>query len=124
MIDADGAVTEATTANLLIYRRDEGLISPPAERILPGISVAATLELAERQSIPVRSRDLFPADLAGADEALLTSTSVCLLPVVRFDRQPIGDSRPGPIFRRLLSAWNELVGLDIAAQAARFADAG
>ena len=58
---------------------------------------------------------------ASADEAMLASTSVCLLPVVQCDGSKIGDGRPGPIFRRLLGAWSKLVGVDVAEQARRCA---
>ena len=57
-----------------------------------------------------------------ADEALLTSTSICVLPIVECDGQPIGSGQPGPIYRRLLAAWSDLVGVNIAEQARRFAD--
>ena len=53
---------------------------------------------------------------------LLGSTPLCLLPVARLDGRPIGDGEPGDVFRRLLAAWGEKVGLDIARQAEQFAD--
>jgi branched-subunit amino acid aminotransferase/4-amino-4-deoxychorismate lyase len=55
--------------------------------------------------------------VAKADEVLLTGTSICVLPVTRFNQRPIGAGRPGEVFSRLLAAWSESVGLDIAAQA-------
>ena len=122
MLDSDGCVLESTTANVLIYRRDEGLVSPPRERILPGISVAATLEIAARLGIPHTHREITTAEFAAADEAFLTSTSVCILPVVTLNGGPIGAGQPGPVFRQLLDGWSELVGVDVAAQANRFAN--
>ncbi len=121
LVDEDGAVTETTTASLLIHQAGRGLISPPGEKILPGISVAVVAELARSLDIPFGERDLRPEDVAAADEVMLASTSSCLLPVVRLDRKPIGSGRPGAVYRRLLSAWSRMVGVDIAAQAARFA---
>jgi branched-subunit amino acid aminotransferase/4-amino-4-deoxychorismate lyase len=78
-------------------------------------------ELARVEAIPIAHRPLWPADVAAADEVLLASTSPCLLPVVRLDGRPLGDGRPGPIFRQLLAAFSREVGLDIAAQARQFA---
>ena len=66
-------------------------------------------------------RRLTADELRTADEVMLTSTSICLLPVVQCDGRPIGVGTPGPIFQRLLSAWGEMVGVDVAAQARRFA---
>jgi hypothetical protein len=53
---------------------------------------------------------------------MLASTSVCLLPVVECDGKKIGAGRPGPICGQLLGAWRELAGVDVAAQARKFAD--
>ena len=122
MLDSDGSVLEATTANVLIYHQDEGLISPPPERILPGITVAATLEIAAKLGIPHTHRDISVEEFASAEEALLTSTSVCVLPVTSLNRRPLGTGRPGPVFKQLLEGWRELTGIDVAAQAHQFAN--
>jgi branched-subunit amino acid aminotransferase/4-amino-4-deoxychorismate lyase len=121
LLDQEGFVGESTTANVVVYRQDEGLISPPRNRILPGVTLKVTEELATELGIPFRER-LFTADeLHAADEVLLVSTSICLLPVVQCDDAPIGGGKPGPVYGRLLDAWQTLVGLDIVEQAVRIA---
>ncbi len=121
LLDEHGFVTETSTANLLIFNASQGLLSPSSDRILQGISLAVAIELAGQLGISAAERDLTPQDVASAGEALLGSTPLCLLPVTRFNGRPIGNGRPGNVFRRLLAAWSELVGLDVAAQAERFA---
>ncbi len=121
LCDAQGTVLEASTANVLIYEAGTGLATPPRRKVLPGISMREVVELAERLDVPTAERDLTPADVAAADEVLLTSTPMCLLPVTRFNGRPIGGGVPGAAFRRLISAWSDLVGLDLVAQAERFA---
>jgi branched-subunit amino acid aminotransferase/4-amino-4-deoxychorismate lyase len=121
MLDQRGCVMETTTANVVLYREDAGLLLPPAEKILPGISLAVLLELAEDLEIDFAHRELKPADVATADEVFLTGTSPCMLPVVNFNGREIGAGRPGAMFARFMSGWNELVGLDIIEQAQRFA---
>jgi len=120
MLDEQGFVVEATTANIVLYRKDAGLLLPPQEKILPGISQAVLLEIADELEIRALHRDLKPADVADADEVFLTSTSPCILPVTQLNGQPIGTGRPGPTFAACISAWNNLVGLDIIDQARRF----
>lgn len=120
LLDREGFVTEASTANLLVYRRSEGLVSPPFERILHGISMDVVLELGRALGIPSARRGLREEDVAAADEVLLTSTPLCLAPVTRLNGLPVGAGRPGEVFRRLLAAWSVQVGVDIAAQAERF----
>lgn len=121
LLDAEGHVLEASSANLCIYRREEGLVSPPKEKILPGVSIAVIVELARSLGIPFVHRDLTVDELLQADEVLLCSTSPCVWPVLRLNRQTVGNGTPGETFRSLLSAWSELVGLNIQAQAERFA---
>jgi branched-subunit amino acid aminotransferase/4-amino-4-deoxychorismate lyase len=121
LLDERGFVTEASTANVVAYWRDVGLVSPPKEHILPGVSVAVLEELAETLGIPFSQRELVPAEIAAADEVLLASTSPCVWSVTRLDGRPIGDGRPGEVSERLRAAWSRLVNLDIAAQAQQFA---
>jgi branched-subunit amino acid aminotransferase/4-amino-4-deoxychorismate lyase len=121
LLDDDGFIAEATTANVLVYRAAEGLVSPPKEHILFGVSLGVVHDLASRLDIPFVTRPVSVDDFRTADEAMLTSTSICLLPIVECDGRPIGDGCPGPIYGRLLAAWSELAGVDIAAQARQWA---
>jgi branched-chain amino acid aminotransferase len=119
LLDLQDRVVEASSANVVIYRRAEGIVSPPVERILHGISVGVLEELATSLRIPFVHRDLSVEEVASADEVMLCSTSPCVWPCVRLNGRAIGDGKPGEISRRLLRAWSDLVGLDIAAQAVR-----
>ncbi len=121
LLDNNGFVTEASTANVLVYRSGEGLLSPPATGILPGISLNVLSDLAQASSLAMAERNLRPEDVAGAEEVMLASTPFCLLPVTRFEGRPVADGRPGPVFRQLLDAWSQRVGVDVAEQARRFA---
>jgi branched-chain amino acid aminotransferase len=123
MVDGDGFATESSTANLLVYWRDEGLVSPPREKILPGVTVATIEKLAGDLGISFSRRSLSVADVARAEEALLCSTSPCVWAVTRVNGQPIGTGQPGEMVARLQRAWSEMVGLDIVAQALRFRSA-
>lgn len=118
MLDEKGFVTETTTANILAVIAGQ-LVSPPHAKILPGISLAYVKQLAESQGMIMVERDLAPRDLAAADEVLLTATTACIVPVTRFDGQPIGAGKPGPVFQCLIAAWSSAVGVDIVAQACR-----
>jgi branched-subunit amino acid aminotransferase/4-amino-4-deoxychorismate lyase len=118
--DQDGFVTEASTANVMAYWSSRGIVSPPHQKILPGISMAVATELAQEQGLAVSQQDLTVDELLRADEILLSSTTVCLLPVVRVNGHSIGNGRPGNVFGQLMDAWAKRVGLDIQQQALRF----
>lgn len=121
IVDGLGNVLEATTANLVAYLPGEGLVSPPLEKVMPGISLAELKQLSVAAGISFKHRDLPAEEVRSAGELMLTSTSPCVLPVTRVDGRPLGDGRPGPVFRQLLADWSAAVGLDIAAQARQFA---
>lgn len=121
MLDSERRVLEASTANIILYSQDLGIISPPAEYILPGVSVSVVAELAAQLGIPFVHRDIRLEDIYAAEEAMLCSTSPCVWPIAQLNGRRISDSVPGPVAQRLLAAWGESVGLDIEKQALRFA---
>ena len=120
LLDESGYVIEASTANILLHYGKEGWVTPRQETVLPGISQSMVARLAESLELPWTSRDVSPSELTAADEVMLTSTSSCILPVVRCDGKQVGNGKPGDVFRLLLAAWSEAVGVDIVAQAQRF----
>lgn len=122
LLDQDGYLSEATTANVVLYRRSTGFLSPKREKILPGISVAVLRDLAEQVDVAFAEADIAPESIYEADEAFLCSTSPCLVPCTSCDGRPIGSGKPGPAFDHFLALWSEAVGVDIRAQADRFAD--
>jgi uncharacterized membrane protein YfcA len=91
---------------------------------LSGVSLRCAERLAGSLGIEWQTRSLSEADLASADEIMLTSTPNCILPASRFNGRCIGHGRPGATYRRLLSAWSEWVGLDIAGQSRSRAASG
>jgi branched-subunit amino acid aminotransferase/4-amino-4-deoxychorismate lyase len=122
LLDERGFVTEASTANLLVYFQGRGLVSPPKEHILPGVTVAVLEELAGEVGIAFSHGELKVADVAAADEVLLCSTSPCVWSVTRLNGRSVGNGEPGPISQLLREAWSRMVGFDIEAQAWRFAN--
>jgi branched-chain amino acid aminotransferase len=99
--------------------RKGSLITPFERRSLGGIARETVLEFAEELGIPTREADITPYDAYNADEAFITSTSKCVLPVRRLNGICIGQQIPGPITKRLLDTWSARVEVDIAGQALR-----
>ncbi|MEX1095150.1 MAG: aminotransferase class IV [Planctomycetales bacterium] len=115
LLDHAGAITETSTANFFIVTNGE-IRTPGGDVALGGVSQCVVRELAVRDGVPFRPATLHPDDAFAADEAFTSSTPYCLLPVTRLDGREIGGGRPGPIFARMMAAWNELAGLDIIEQ--------
>ena len=121
LLDQDGFLAEASTASVILFRAAEGIVAPMAEKVLPSVSVGVLKSLARQLAIEFVHRDITIDDVRSADEVFLSSTSPCVLPVVSVDGSQIGSGVSGPVFRKLIDAWNSLVGLDIAAQSVQFA---
>jgi branched-chain amino acid aminotransferase len=117
LLDLAGNVTETSSANFLLVEGGT-IVSPTTGNTLPGISRATVIELARQLGIPFIEKDVQPYHAINADEAFLTSTPYCVMPVTKINGQIIGDGKAGPVYRRLLQAWSQLVGLDIEQQIA------
>jgi len=115
LLDLQGNVAETNGANFLIVERGT-IAAPTTVNTLPGISRAMVMELAAKLAIPFVERELHVHDVMNADEALLSSTPYCLMPVTRINGAPIGAGLPGPTFHKLLAAWSAAAGLDIGQQ--------
>ena len=120
LTDEHGFITEGTGNNFFMVRDGE-ILTPKGHNILRGVSRGACMELAQKLGIPLREADIEPYDVREADEAWFTSTTICMLPITRFDFQAVGNGQPGSVYGRLLAAWSEEVGVDIAAQAREYA---
>ena len=103
----DGKLTEASASNVFAVKR--GVILSPAKSalILPGITYDVVLELARANGLPIELRDVAEAEVRGADEIWVTSSSKEVLPIVALDAAPIGDGRPGPVFARMYQLYQE-----------------
>jgi branched-chain amino acid aminotransferase len=115
LLDIYGNVAENKGGNFFVVA-DGVLKTPPTSNALAGISRSTVLELAAQLEVPTQEVDIQPNDIYTADEAFFTSTPYCIMPATRFNGLPVGDGQVGPITKRLLAAWSELVGVDIVAQ--------
>ena len=118
ILDLDGNIAESNTANFFFVSRG-ALCTPRARNVLGGITRTTILEIAESLGIEVIEGDFTPYDVYTAEEAFLSGTSGTMLPVKSLNGSPVagGEALPGPVTMRLIRAWNELVGLDLVAQA-------
>jgi para-aminobenzoate synthetase/4-amino-4-deoxychorismate lyase len=74
VVDRDGAVLEASRANVFAVR-DGALLTPPTDgRILPGVTRARVLEVGAAIGLEAREAELSDEDLLGADEVFLTGS--------------------------------------------------
>jgi branched-chain amino acid aminotransferase len=116
LLDANGNLCEGTGSNIFIVR--SGTVMTPRERyVLPGISRETVIELAREIGQPCVEADIDLYDAYTADEAFLTSTSLCICPVRSLNGRHVGvDIMPGPVTQRLIDAFAKLLDFDYVAQ--------
>jgi branched-chain amino acid aminotransferase len=122
LLDQNGNLAEGLGSNIFLVQ-DGALLTPKQRFVLPGVSRQTVLDLARDLGIPTveKGGDLF--DAYTADEAFLTSTSLCICPVRSINGRSFASGKvPGPITRKLTDAYVELVGCDFVGQYLRHLD--
>jgi len=74
------------------------------------------IELCTALGIPCVEKNIDQYDVHTADEAFITGTPFCMLPVTSLNGLPIGDGKVGAIFSQLINCWSENTGVNIIGQ--------
>ena len=116
LLDETGNLTEGRGSNIFLVK-DGVVATPKGQYVLEGITRRTVLDLADGLGLATAECDLDLFDAYTADEAFLTSTSLCICPVSAVNGATIGDGRPpGPVTRRLMQAFTDLAGMDCEEQ--------
>jgi D-alanine transaminase len=97
----DGAAMEGTASNLFVVSNGLLITPPDSDELLPGITRDLVLELAQEEGIPYAQASIAAADLEGAEEIWLTSSTREIAAVVELNGRPVGNGRPGPLWQRM-----------------------
>lgn len=97
----DGYLTEGAASNIFIVRKDVLLAPPKGQRMLPGITYDVVLQLAALHGMLYAVRDIAEAELRGADEIWMTSSTREILSVTTLDGKPVGTGKPGPVAEKM-----------------------
>lgn len=103
----DGEAVEGAASNLFLVMDGEILTPPKDERILPGITRDLVVELAHQHELPCRETAIDREWLDRAEEIWVTSSTKEIVPVVRLDGKPVGEGRPGKLWRRMVAYYQE-----------------
>ena len=102
----DGFLTEGAASNIWVVSGGKLLAPPKNNLILEGIRYGLMTELAEESGISFESRRISQDEVARADEILVTSAAKEVLPVTELDGKPVGNGKPGPVYRKLQAAYD------------------
>ncbi len=116
LLDTSGYISEGTGDNFFIIK-DNVIISPEGKDILRGISRQYVMEeLCPQLGLKVIEKNIEPYDVYTADEAFMTGTPFCMLPVVKLNGLKIGTGKVGEVYKSLLKTWSDNTGVDISMQ--------
>lgn len=123
MLDVNGDIAEGPGSNIFVVRNGV-VFTPTSEYVLAGISRAVVIELCGSLGIECREETLSVHTAMTADEAFFTSTSLCACPVSTLNGARFRAGIPGPVTKRIMDAFADLVGMDYVAQYLQFAGSG
>ena len=109
MLDAGGNVSEAPGENVFVVKGGRLATPPASSSALMGITRASVLEFAAGLGHKASERTITRRQLAGADEVFLTGTAAEITPVVSIGGRAVGSGRPGPVTRRIMKKYGEIV---------------
>lgn len=96
-----GFLTEASSSNVFVVKNGVVAASPQDNLILLGITYDLLTRLAKEGAIKLEIRPIPEAELRSADEVWLSSSTKEVLAVTTLDGKPVGNGKPGPVFKRM-----------------------
>jgi len=108
-LNEKGSLAEASMSNIFLVTN--GILRTPGQEsgILPGITRETILELAPPLGINTLECNIRLDELFHAEEAFLTNSLIEVIPLTEIEGKPVGSGTPGPLTRKLLTAYRELV---------------
>ncbi len=106
LLCSDGLLLEGTSSNF--YGLLDGVLYTAGEGVLEGVARSILLEVAPAV-LPLGLTAVRCADAPRLSEAMLTSASRGIVPIVQIGEAVIGGGVPGPIYRALRERYDALV---------------
>ena len=115
LVNQRGTVAEGTGATFFMVRKGRLVTPPVTSDILESITRATLIEdlCPSVLGMDAVEREIARTELYVAEEAFFCGSGYEITPIVSIDRFPVGDGGVGPMTRRLLSAYMDVVrGVD------------
>ncbi len=105
----EGNLCEGATENILLVSKDNELLSPQMKDILPGTTLKRILKLAKQLVTKkilkdVQMKDIKKEEIYSAKEIFMVGTTFEMLPIISVEDSPVGDEKPGIIYKELYTA--------------------
>jgi branched-chain amino acid aminotransferase len=107
LVDHEGHITEATTANVFAVRASTLVTPSLTGACIPGITRDTILRLARAAGLAVTEISMSMESLRDYDEVFLTSTGGGIRPVARFEATHY--AAPGPVTHTVMEMYRRVV---------------
>ncbi|PIF02278.1 MAG: hypothetical protein CR996_00660 [Draconibacterium sp.] len=113
LVDHEQRIMEGSRSNVFFVKNNQ-LITPPTEEVLPGITRAKTILLAQKQNMMVLEKDVYLNHLKHFDAVFITGTSPKILPVTQIESRYFDPLNK--LVKHLMESYDQLVEKYVSAQ--------
>ena len=109
LLDQSGNVSEAPGENIFLVKNNELITPPLSSSALDGITRKSIIAISKDMGFKSKVRKVSKNELKMADEVFLSGTAAEITPVVKIDKNRIGDSKVGNVTKLLMTAYSNIV---------------
>ena len=103
----NGKVTEGTSSNIWIIKRNNLITHPAKSDILKGVTRTSLLKIIKKTSLKLIEKQFTHKQLINADEVFLTSSGSFITPILKIDNKKINNGKIGNITLKLAEMYTE-----------------
>ncbi len=103
----NASLTEGSSSNVFVVKNGAILAPPKNNLVLPGITYDVVLELAQANALRYEVRPIAEIEVRDAEEIWVTSSTKEVLAVTTLDGKPVGNGKPGAVFRRMHNLYQD-----------------
>ena len=107
LLTSKGRILEGMTSNFFYVR--DGMLCTAGRGVLIGVTRQTVLAIAKQQAIKVCSKAIALNELSFIEEAVLTSSSRGIVPVVQIGERPVADGQVGTMTRKLIALYEQQI---------------
>ena len=103
----NGKVTEGTSSNIWIIKRNHLITHPANSDILKGVTRTSLLKIIKKTKLKLIEKQFTHKQLINADEVFLTSSGSFITPILKIDNKKINNGKIGNITLKLAEMYTE-----------------
>ena len=103
----NGKVTEGTSSNIWIIKKNKLITHPANSNILKGVTRTSLLKIINKTSLKLVQQSFTYRELLNADEVFLTSSGSFITPILKIDKTKINKGKIGKITLKLAEMYSK-----------------